>query len=145
MNESGQLRIVREFPAPRAEVFSWWAAPEKLCQWSGCKEATSCHVEMDFRVGGSFTQRMQLQRLGEFVITGRYEEIVRPERIVYVADLRFAKSRVVVEFTEAAGGTRVTLSQEGLDSAMVFDNVSRGTSESFAKLEALFTLCKEIV
>ena len=145
MNESGQLRIVREFPASRAEVFSWWADPEKLCQWSGCKEATTCHVEMDFRVGGSFTQRMQLQGLGEFVITGRYLEIVVPERIVYVADLRFAKSRVAVEFAEAAGGTRVTLSQEGLDSPMVFDNVSRGTSESFAKLEALLAPCKEPV
>jgi uncharacterized protein YndB with AHSA1/START domain len=83
--------------------------------------------------------------MGEFVITGRYEEIVVPERIVYVADLRFAKSRVVVEFTEVVGGTRVTLSQEGLDSPMVFDNVSRGTSESFAKLEAMFRLCKELV
>jgi len=145
MNESGQLRIVREFPAPRPEVFSWWATPEKLCQWSGCKEATTCHVEMDFRVGGSFTQRMQLQGIGEFVITGRYEEITTPERIVYVADLRFAKSRVVVEFTDTVGGTRVTLSQQGLDSPMLFDNVSRGTSESFAKLEALFTLRRELV
>lgn len=145
MIESGKLRIVREFPAPRAEVFSWWATPEKLCQWAGCKEATSCHVVMDFRVGGSFTQRMQLQGLGEFVITGRYEEIIVPERIVYLADLRFAKSRVVVEFTEIAGGARVTLSQEGLDNPMVFDNVSRGTSESFAKLGVLLTVCKELV
>ncbi|HXS97459.1 MAG TPA: SRPBCC domain-containing protein [Candidatus Limnocylindrales bacterium] len=144
MNQAGQLRIVREFAAPRPEVFSWWAAPEKLSQWSGCKEATTCRVEMDFRVGGSFTQRMQLQGLGEFVITGRYEEIVVPERIVYVADLSFATSRVAVEFTETVTGTRVTVSQEGLDHPVVFDNVSRGTADSFAKLETLLTPCKEL-
>jgi len=50
----------------------------------------------------------------------------------------------VVEFTETVAGIRVTLSHEGLDNPVVFDNVSRGTADSFAKLETLLMRCKEL-
>jgi uncharacterized protein YndB with AHSA1/START domain len=54
------LQIARVFDAPRAGVFKWWSQAEKLQQWSGCKEATGCRIVMDFRTGGSFTQKMQI-------------------------------------------------------------------------------------
>jgi uncharacterized protein YndB with AHSA1/START domain len=52
-----RLQITRVFDAPRHLVFGWWPQAEKLRQWSGCKEATKCEIVMDFRVGGSFTQK----------------------------------------------------------------------------------------
>jgi len=55
-----RLQITRIFDAPRHLVFGWWTRAEKLRQWSGCKEATRCEVDMDFRIGGSFTQKMQI-------------------------------------------------------------------------------------
>ena len=62
-----RLQITRVFDAPRHLVFGWWTQAEKLQQWSGCKEATKCEIVMDFRVGGSFTQKMQIAANGEDV------------------------------------------------------------------------------
>ena len=59
--EGNRVRITRVFDAPRAVVFQFWSQAEKLQQWTGCKEATHCEVEMDFRVGGLFRQKMQIE------------------------------------------------------------------------------------
>ena len=64
-----RLLITRVFDAPRQLVFAWWTQAEKLQQWSGCKAATRCEIKMDFRVGGSFTQKMHIAGAGEFSFT----------------------------------------------------------------------------
>jgi uncharacterized protein YndB with AHSA1/START domain len=138
--EGHRLRMTRVFEAPRERVFEWWTRPEKLSQWSGCKEAIHCEFEMDFRPGGSFTQKMTIAVPGgtcDFTITGTYEEIVAPERIVYQAKLGPAPTRVTVEFFEEGKSTKVVLTHEGLPDEMHRQNISRGTGESFDKLDAL--------
>lgn len=62
------IQLKRGFAAPRPVVFGWWTTSEKLEQWSGCKEATKCEIEMEFRIGSSFTQKLQ--------ITGRCELMI---------------------------------------------------------------------
>jgi uncharacterized protein YndB with AHSA1/START domain len=116
-------------------VFTYWSRADKLQQWTGCKEATACEVEMDFRVGGSFTQKMQIEGAGEFVITGRYLEIIEPERIAYQADLGVATTRITIDFIEQGNQTKVVLIQEGLPDENICKIVSQGTMESFDKLE----------
>jgi len=132
-----RVQITRVFDAPRELVFSWWTQPEKLQQWSGCKEATKCEIEMDFRVGGSFTQKMQIAGAGEFSLAGKYDEIVEPEKIAYHASMGPALVRVVVEFLTEGKGTRVVLTQEGLPDEFTCKAVSQGTMESFDKLDAV--------
>jgi uncharacterized protein YndB with AHSA1/START domain len=132
-----RLQITRVFDAPRRLVFSWWTQAEKLQQWSGCKEATKCEIEMDFRVGGSFTQKMQIAVAGEFSLTGKYDEIVEPKKISYHANLGPAVVHVVVEFFAEGNGTRVVLTQEGLPDDFTCKAVSQGTMESFDKLDAV--------
>ena len=134
-----RLQITRLFDAPRDRVFSWWTEAEKLQQWSGCKEATHCRIEMDFRVGGSFTQTMQITGCGEFTFTGKYEEIVKPERIAYHADLGYAVTRVLVEFFDQDNRTKVVLTQEGFPNEFLCSTVSQGTAESFDKLDSLLS------
>ena len=129
-----QLKITRVFQAPRPLVFSCWSQPEKLEQWSGCKDATACEVVMDFRVGGSFTQKMQIKGAGEFTITGAYDEIIEPERIAYHADLGGTVTHIVVEFFEQGAQTRVVLTQDGLPDENLCRIVSQGTTESLDKL-----------
>jgi uncharacterized protein YndB with AHSA1/START domain len=135
------LQITRIFDAPRDLVFSFWMEGEKMQQWSGCKEATRCEIRMDFRVGGGFTQKMQIAGRGEFTVTGTYDEIVEPERIAYHADLGFGVTRVLVEFFKHGNGTKVVLTQEGFPDDFLSQTVSQGTSESFDKLESI--LAKE--
>jgi len=108
-----RLQVKRSFDAPRPLVFSWWTTPEKLRQWSGCKEATKCEIDMDFRVGGSFAQKLQITGRGEFTIFGTYEEIIEPERIVYRAIYGPVTTRVTVEFfVEGKGNKLLSRKQE---------------------------------
>jgi uncharacterized protein YndB with AHSA1/START domain len=156
LNIAGKhLQITRVFDAPRAEVFDWWAQAEKLQQWSGCKEATRCEVVMDFRVGGSFTQKMQIAVDGgmcEFSFIGTYEEIVVPERISYRADLGQGITRMIVEFFDLGDRnqgdrnqgdrnqgdrTRVVLTQDGFRDPGSRKIVSQGTLESLDKLDSI--------
>jgi uncharacterized protein YndB with AHSA1/START domain len=131
------LQITRIFEAPRDVVFSWWTDGEKMRQWSGCKEATRCEIRMDFRVGGGFTQKMQIAGKGEFIITGKYDEIVAPEKIVYRADLGFGVTRVVAEFFAQGEKTKLVLTQEGFPDDFLCQTVTQGTTESFDKLESI--------
>lgn len=135
-----RLQITRVLDAPRQLVFSWWTKAEKLQQWSGCKEATRCEVQMDFREGGGFTQTMQLVTPDgecEFTVTGKYDEIVEPERIVYHANLGPTPTKVVLEFYEQGRGTKVVLTHEGFPDATSCKMVSQGTTESLDKLDSL--------
>ena len=131
------LQITRIFDAPRELVFSWWTEGEKMQQWSGCKEATHCEIQMDFRVGGGFTQKMQIAGKGQFTTTGKYDEIVVPERIAYQADLGFCVTQVLVEFFEQGDRTKVVLTQEGFPDDFLSQTVSHGTTESLDKLESI--------
>ena len=132
-----RLQITRVFDAPRPLVFAWWTQAEKLRQWSGCKAATKCEIEMDFRVGGSFTQKMHIAGAGEFSFTGKYDEIVEPERISYHADFGQAITRVVVEFFEQGNRTRVVLTHDGFPNQSFCKTASEGTTESLDKLASM--------
>ena len=102
-----RLQITRVFDAPRESVFRWWTQAETLQQWSGCKDATRCEVEMDFRVGGSFKQTMQIAGADKpFTINGTYEEIVVPEKIRYRLDMGMAVTDVLIEFSRRARARR---------------------------------------
>jgi uncharacterized protein YndB with AHSA1/START domain len=135
-----RLQITRVFEAPRRLVFGWWTQAEKLQQqWSGCKEATRCEIDMDFRVGGSFTQKMQIAASGgtcEFSFSGKYDEIVEPERIVYHANFGQAITRVVVEFFEQGQGTKLVLTHGGCPDEMFCKTVAQGTTGSLDKLDS---------
>jgi len=135
--KGNRLEITRIFDAPRGVVFAWWTRAENLRQWSGCKDAVNCEFEVDFRVGGGFRQTMQIGDKGHFTITGIYEEIVEPEKIVYRAQLGPAATRVTVKFFEQGEKTRMVLTHEGFPDEMQVKFVSQGTSESFDKLDSL--------
>ena len=132
-----RLQITRTFRFPRDRVFSWWSSAEKLQQWSGCKEAISCEIEMDFRVGGSFTQKMQIAGAGEFTIRGEYVEILEPETIAYHAKSGPVTTEVTVKFIERGGGTQVVVTHEGCPSEGFSRNVCQGVAETLEALELL--------
>lgn len=135
-----RLQITRVLNAPRPVVFSWWSSAEKLQQWSSCKECVHSEVVMDFRVGGGFTQKMTLDVQGkmcDFGMNATYQEIVEPEKIVYRADLGFATTLVTVSFLEQGKSTKVIVTHDGCPDEFFSENVSRGTGESFEKLDSL--------
>ncbi len=135
-----QIEITRVFPAPRAVGFGWWSDAKRMQSWSGCKDCTRCEIDMDFRAGGGFTQRMRIRDECDFTVRGYYDEIVVPERIVYRADLGIAVTRVVVKFSDVSGGTKVLLKQDGFPDDFTCEMVIEGTRQSFDSLETIFTM-----
>lgn len=125
-----QVRIVRDFAAPRAQVFRAWSEAGHLRRWhapAGC-ELTVC--EVDFRVGGSLRTCLRTPDGSECWCRGTYLEIRAPERIVYTLantdpagnavepasiakDVEWPRETTIsVEFAELPDGdTRLTLRQ----------------------------------
>jgi uncharacterized protein YndB with AHSA1/START domain len=131
-----QLQITRVFDAPRVVVFGYWKQAEKLERWSGCAATTKCQIKMDFRVGGSFTQKMDIAGAGEFTFTGQYDEIIEPERIVYHANMGPGMTtKIVLEFIELGKQTKMVMTQEGFPDQKMCKIVSEGTMEAFEKLD----------
>ena len=130
------LQITRIFDAPRQMVFAFWKTVDQLEQWWGCKDTTKLECEMDFRVGGFFTCVMQIRDAGEFTYKGQYDEIIEPAKIAYHADFGPVTTRVMVEFIDMGGKTKMVLTQVGFPSQEICGRVSTGTTESFDKLEA---------
>jgi uncharacterized protein YndB with AHSA1/START domain len=132
-----RIQITRVFDAPRERVFEAWKRPDLLERWSGCKDAAKVAITMDFRVGGSFTQKMDIHGAGQHTIRGVYDEIIEPEKIAYHVNLGPATTRVVVEFIEQGRRTKVVLTQEGFPDPSIVKIVSTGTMEALEKLEQL--------
>ena len=77
-----QIRITREFDAPRHLVWEAWTTPDLIRRWWAGKRGEVTHVEVDLRVGGSWRYVMTAE--GGFVVGfhGEYQEIVPNERMV---------------------------------------------------------------
>jgi uncharacterized protein YndB with AHSA1/START domain len=86
MNETTEQEFVitRVFDAPRELVFKAWTEADRLAQWWGPKGFALGVAHLDLRPGGIFHYSMQ--SAAGHVMWGRfvYQEIVAPERIVYI-------------------------------------------------------------
>jgi len=78
-----EILITRVFDAPRELVFAAWTDPQRVAQWWGPKGYSSFACEIDLRVGGVFSLRMQGPDGVVYPCTGVFREVVKPERIVY--------------------------------------------------------------
>ena len=78
------LTLTRVFNAPRAIVFKAWTEPERLAKWWGPKGFDFVVATMDLRPGGVFHYCMRgpngMEMWGKLV----YEDVVAPERLVFV-------------------------------------------------------------
>jgi uncharacterized protein YndB with AHSA1/START domain len=132
-----RMTMTRMFDAPRERVFAAWTRADLLQRWTGCKDTTQAECTVDFRVGGSFTQKMYIKGVGEYTITGIYDEIIEPETIVYHVNLGPATTRVTVEFIAQGSQTKLVLTQEGFPDQNLCKMVSQGTVEALDKLEEM--------
>jgi uncharacterized protein YndB with AHSA1/START domain len=109
------LNLRRTFPAPRDLVFKVWTEAEALEGWFKPQNQQTKVVELDLRVGGgySFETRTRAGEVGS--ISGRYLEIVRPEKLVFTWISHFTQEHetlVTLEFLERGKATEVVLTHE---------------------------------
>src|SRR5258708_19894995 len=78
-----EFRMTRVVDAPRALVFDAWTNPRHLPQWLLGPEGWTMSVcEIDFHVGGAWRMVWDRGPGQELALTGKYLEIVVPERVV---------------------------------------------------------------
>ncbi len=153
--------INRSFEAPRELMFTMWSDPEHLKRWMGPTGVETQFIHADIRSGGSSMYSMSAPG---FTMYGKafYEEIRRPDRIVYtqqfctqdgkvsrhpMAPLWPETMRTTVDFAEEGPDcTRVTITWEVVgpvkpEEMAVFiggrAGMTQGWTGSFDKLEEL--------
>ena len=108
-----EIVISREFDAPRRRVFEAWTNPERVKQWYGCGEMHLVSCEIDLRVAGAYRYGLLGPDGAEHTMTGRYLEIVPPDRLVYTEryvsrNFESDEAFVTVTFVERDGRTKLT-------------------------------------
>jgi uncharacterized protein YndB with AHSA1/START domain len=111
------LHLERSFAATPERVFDAWTNPAVLRRWWAAQPQQQTTVaDVDLRVGGRYRLAMSGPE-GEFTVSGRFEAIEPPDRLVYTwawEGMPPMDTLVTVEFRAEGDGTRVVLTHTGL-------------------------------
>jgi uncharacterized protein YndB with AHSA1/START domain len=104
--EGKEMEFTRLFHAPRELVWKAYSEAEHLARWWGPKGCTAAPCTVDFRPGGVWHYRLLFDG-GESWGKAVYQEIVAPERIVYLDSFSDAEAnsyppemRISLTFTD---------------------------------------------
>lgn len=126
--ENGSLLVVRRrIRASVERVFRAWTQPELVMQWWGPEGVTCPAAEIDLRVGGAYRIANLLPDGNTIWITGTFEAISPPERLVYtwrVSAIPDSLQRVTVRFDRHGDETEVVIVHE-----MIPDKAARELHE----------------
>jgi uncharacterized protein YndB with AHSA1/START domain len=140
-----EMELTRFFRAPRELVWKAWTDVEQLKEWWGPKVFTNPRCEADVRVGGKMHIDMRAPDGTVYPMGGEYEEIVSPEKLVFLAMALDASgnamftNRNTVLFEEVDGGTEIRLHVKVISATAVASQYLKGMREgwsgSFEKLD----------
>ena len=139
-----QIRITREFDAPRHLLYKAWTTPELIKRWWSAKRGRVTVADVDLRVGGGWRYVMVTDRGFEVAFHGEYREIVPPERVVQTFEFEGMPGHVALEtstFEDLGDKTKLTIT-ELLDTkeerdGMLGSGMEEGLTETHDRLEAL--------
>ncbi|MGI2328976.1 SRPBCC domain-containing protein [Planococcus sp. YIM B11945] len=152
--EGLELIMERFFVAPRELVFDMFVNPEHIVNWWGPHGWTTTNYQMDIRPGGVWHYCMRSEEDGtEAWGKAVYEEIVKPERLVYTDSFSDDKGnnvdgmpiiKVISEFFEEGNGTKIisrSLFETKEELQRVLDmGVVEGMDETFDRLDGYLNL-----
>jgi uncharacterized protein YndB with AHSA1/START domain len=145
-----ELRLTREFDAPRELVFKALTDPALLSRWWGPRKYKTVVDEMDARTGGKWRMRNIGADGDEHAFRGEFREVVPPERIVWTFEYVPLAGHISVEtmtLTEDDGRTLLTAndkfsSKEDLE-GMVNSGMESGARESYERLDEVIVELKK--
>jgi len=114
-NEEQELVLTRVFDAPRELVFKVWTDPKHVAQWWGPQGFTNPVCELDLRPGGAIRIHMRGPDGTVYPMTGVYQEVVQPERLVFTIAVLDANGNPMFEvlttvtFAKQSGKTKQIL------------------------------------
>ena len=107
-NEERELVLTRIFDAPRELVFKAWTDPKQVAQWWGPHGFTNPVCDLDVRPGGAIRIHMRGPDGTVYPMTGVYQEVVEPERLVFTSAALDADGNPMFEVL-----TTVTFAEQG--------------------------------
>ena len=107
-NEERELVLTRVFDAPRELVFKAWTDPKQVAQWWGPHRFTNPVCDLDVRPGGAIRIHMRGPDGTVYPMTGVYNEVVEPERLVFTSAALDADGNPMFEVL-----TTVTFAEQG--------------------------------
>ncbi len=137
------LRLTRVLAAPRDKVFRAWTTPAELKRWAAPGAMTTAVAEVDLQVGGRYRIHMQAPDGTVHQVTGVYQAVEPPRRLVYTwaweTGAEKGESLITVEFLErGAAQTEVILTHERFPSTEVRDRHQQGWMGCLDKFATLF-------
>ncbi|HEU5266233.1 MAG TPA: SRPBCC family protein [Jatrophihabitans sp.] len=134
--------IERTYPAAPERVFAAWASQKSKSQWFGDAEGvTAGDHSLDFAVGGREHLSVKAPDGTTYTFDATYQDIVENERIVWSYDMtvdgrRMSVSLGTVEIAAVSGGTRLTMTEQGvfLDALDTNEQRRQGTEELLSAL-----------
>jgi uncharacterized protein YndB with AHSA1/START domain len=135
------IAFTREFDAPRRLVFEAWTRAEHFRRWYGCRGSSMLSCEIDLRPGGAFRYVILAPDGNEYPMSGVYQEIAPPDRLVYTErfnDDPGSESVVTLTLTERAGRTALSVTAvyptNAARDAILKLGAERGTAETLDRL-----------
>src|SRR5260370_34853286 len=115
VDEEPELVLTRVFDAPRELVCKVWTDPKHVAQWWGPQGITNLVCELDLRPGGAIRIHMRGPDGTVYPMTGVYQEVVQPERLVFTIAVLDANGNPMFEvlttvtFAKQSGKTKQIL------------------------------------
>ena len=132
------MEMTRFFRAPRPKVWQAWTDVDQLAQWWGPKVFTNPRCEIDVRPGGKIHIDMRAPDGTVYPMGGEVEEVVPPERLVFLASALDAAgqpmfvNRNTVVFRELDGGTELSLHVVVLSATAIAPQYLKGMREGWS-------------
>lgn len=146
MADSGglTLRLHRELPAPREVVFRACVEPDDLAQWWGPHGFTTPAIDLDLRVGGEYRFGMQPPEGQLFHLSGEFQAIEPPARLVYTfrweePDPDDRVTVVDLSFRDLGDATDLVLAQSGFATEGRRALHDAGWTDGFDRLQELLS------
>ena len=139
-----EIRLVRDFDAPREAVFAALTEPDLLKNWYGAKGWWLTGCEIDLREGGAWRFVSSGPGGATMASGGVYREISPPSRLVYTEryDDQWYDGESLVT-AELTGGTTLTTTllfeSREIRDVVLRSPMERGLGESYARLDLVLT------
>ncbi len=133
-----EIVTTRIIDKPRELVFKAWTEPEHLANWWGPKDFKNTFHEFDLRPEGNWKFTMRSPSGEEFLNHSIFEEIVKPERLVF-RHVSTHPFKVITTFEANSDKTKLTFkmvfeSKEECEETKVY--AVEANEQNFDRLEA---------
>jgi uncharacterized protein YndB with AHSA1/START domain len=141
---TGTVRVKRLIKAPAKRVYNAFLDPDALAKWLPPGGYTGKVLKMDARVGGTYRMSFtSLDKKDHSTFGGKFLELTPHTKILYTDSFETDNPAMkgamttTITFKAVAGGTEVSVVQEGVPKLIPVEMATMGWGQSLNNLAAL--------